>query len=394
MNISKEENVMGKMLKGFGLPKILGFLFKGKKREKQIRQATEIVKPASPTNLKAKALHPKGLLGTVKEATLRQGILFVTFDVPNFPYFRAGQYLTISFQEGQAIYSRPISILSSPKQAAQGQVYVAIKTNEQGEFSRLASTYLTVGATVSLSAPSGDFYYSPNRDQKQVIACIGGVGATPIVSMAGAILEGSEDFSLTIIYGAKSIDEAVFLPLFMEYQKRDPRIRVRFLDESKGRRFTKEVILEEADGQEFSLFVCGPQGMYQAFDGIAKELGLDRKHYRRELFGGIKDPAYFPDYPGAKQSSFHAKIFMVDQVYEVEIPANRPILASLESLGIASPHRCRGGICGACRGHILAGEVYIPNFEDGRRLSDKEKGYAHLCMAFPLSDLEIEIPAP
>ena len=384
---------MAKMLKGFGLPSILHFLGQGKKREKKIKDVADTSFVFSKTNQKAKALHPKSLIGTVEEAKLHQGILFLRFSVPHFPYFRAGQYLTISFQEGKAIYSRPISIASSPSEGEKGIVEVAIKTNDSGEFSRLAKDHIVKGASIQLSGPEGTFYHSSIRDEKHVIACAGGIGITPFLSLAKAIIAGNEDFHLTIIYGAKSIEEATFLPLLMEYARMDTRLRVRFLNESKGQRFSSEVITEEADGGPYSLFVCGPQGMYLAFDKIVQELGLDKKHYRRELFGGIKDPAYFKDYPGANQESYHATVHMVDQVYEIEIPANRPILHSLEQLGIATPHRCRGGICGACRGKIVSGKVYIPDLEDGRRIEDKKKGYAHLCMAYPLSDLILEIPA-
>ena len=49
--------------------------------------------------------------------------------------------------------------------------------------------------------------------------------------------------------------------------------------------------------EEYSVFMCGPQAMYNFLDGEIAKLGLRRKFVRRELFGMIKDPWNQPGYP-------------------------------------------------------------------------------------------------
>ena len=56
--------------------------------------------------------------------------------------------------------------------------------------------------------------------------------------------------------------------------------------------------------------------------------------------------------------------------------------------GLQLPYSCRDGVCGACRGKVLAGEV-----EHGRAVisqADREAGFALLCCASAKSDLTIE----
>ena len=66
------------------------------------------------------------------------------------------------------------------------------------------------GDKVITSDPQGQFYYEKLRDAKHVIALAGGSGITPFLSMAGAIVEGTEDFNLTILFGSRGVDSILF----------------------------------------------------------------------------------------------------------------------------------------------------------------------------------------
>ena len=386
---------MGKMLKGFGFPAIMNFLRNGRHREETIAKTKEAEIVLSPTNEKAKALHPKTQVGKVIAIKpLGDKAVLYTLEARRFAYFRAGQYVSVILHDEKAILARPISIVSSPEEALEGKLSLAIARNDKGYFAALAPKVLTLGSEVTISGPSGEFYYSPLRDESHVIACAGGIGITPILSMAKAITEGSEDFKLTILYGVKSQKEAVFAEELAKITAKCAKIKVRILYEDKGELISKKAILEEAGDAPYSLYVCGPQGMYLALDKIANELSLDPKHYRKEIFGSLKNTASYPGYPGSSSPAYKATIHMVDKTFELTVPYDEPILYALEKQGIATPNRCRGGICGYCRGKVIQGEVFIPEINDGRREEDKQKGYAHLCMTYPLSDVEIEIPAP
>ena len=73
-------------------------------------------------------------------------------------------------------------------------------------------------------------------------------------------------------------------------------------------------------------------------------------------------------------------------------PDGETILAAGHAADVALPYSCRAGACRTCRGRILKGKVdfghvhptYLP-------VEEREKGYALLCQAQPLSDLVIEV---
>ena len=75
-----------------------------------------------------------------------------------------------------------------------------------------------------------------------------------------------------------------------------------------------------------------------------------------------------------------------------QVAAGEPVLRSGLDAGFSMPYSCQTGVCRTCRGRILEGKVdygmvhptYLPD-------SDKEKGYALLCQASPLTDLVIEV---
>ena len=156
---------------------------------------------------------------------------------------------------------------------------------------------------------------------------------------------------------------------------------------------TAELIKKYAGDGEYSIFMCGPQAMYNFLDGEIAKLGLRRKFVRREMFGAIKDPWNQPGYPqDMRGKSFKLKVVQYANEYEVEASADEPLLVALERAGIAAPSRCRSGECGWCRSKLLSGKVFIPEKTDGRRAADLDFNYIHPCSSFPVSDVVIEVP--
>jgi len=74
----------------------------------------------------------------------------------------------------------------------------------------------------------------------------------------------------------------------------------------------------------------------------------------------------------------------------IEAKASEPLMISLERAGIVIPALCRSGECSLCRTKLISGRVYQPEGVKLRK-SDREFGYIHACMAYPLDNLEIMI---
>lgn len=356
------------------------------------------------TNEKAKAMHPERQMVRVKEKRPNGPdavtIVLESTDGKPLAPFRAGQYISVSVEIGRTRTTRSYSLCSSPAWAEQGIYHITVKrVEEDGFVSPFLQDQLKVGDTLEISSPQGHLYYEPLRDAPHVLALAGGSGITPFVGMAYALRDGYEDFDLTILFGSRTEAGIVYRRELEELAAACGRVHVvHVLSDEEKPGFehgfiSAELIEKYTAGQETSIFMCGPQAMYNYLDGEIGKLGLDRKHVRRELFGAIKDPWNQPGYPVEKKDqTFHARIIVPGQTYQIEVKASEPILTAVERAGIRAPSRCRSGECGWCRSRLLSGEVFVPEVTDGRRAADKDFGYIHPCSSFPLSDIVLEVP--
>ncbi|MBQ1242912.1 MAG: hypothetical protein IIX98_00920, partial [Clostridia bacterium] len=273
----------------------------------------ELVEISDNATALAKALHPKRQYLKIEKVTERGEDCRSFTLVPDtekgttsLAYFGAGKYLTV-FEtiEGMPI-TRAYSISSSPKDSLEGKYVLTIKLVEGGLMSKFIFDTWKEGRSVEVSAPAGNFEYQELRDAKKVICLAGGSGITPFVSMANAIKDGDEDFEMTLLYGSRNYDNILFREELDALQKECDKVKVVHVlsDEKKAKKgtekgfITAELIKKYApENEEYSIFICGPQQMYDFLDGELEKLGKEKKYIRHEMFGEFHNPASQPDYP-------------------------------------------------------------------------------------------------
>ena len=380
------------------------------KNLKKARAAGIAAAPNTPlpeklvTNEKAKLMHPDSQLVRIKEL-LPNGadavtLILESLDGKALAPFRAGQYISVSADIGDTRTTRSYSLCGSPAWAWDGIYHITVKRVEDDGFvSPFILDNWRAGQEISISSPQGSLYYEPIRDCKRVVALAGGSGITPFIGMARAIRDGCEDFDLTVIYGSRVAEGIVYKKELDEIAAACPKVRAVYVlsDEEKAGFehgfITAELIGKYAEPNTYTIFMCGPQAMYNFLDGETAKLCLGPKYVRRELFGAIKDPWTQPGYPTEKKGlRFTARVVIGPSEYSVPASADEPLLVAFERAGIAAPSRCRSGECGWCRSRLLAGEVFVPEKTDGRRYADKQFGYIHPCSSYPLSDVTVEVP--
>ncbi len=377
----------------------------------KVREAAIQASPATPlpktltTNEKAKLRHPAKQ--EVVVADIRQNgpdaktIVLKTEDGSPLALYRAGQYVSVSVPIGGTITTRSYSLCGSPAWAERGEYNITVKRDDAGFVSPYIQDNWKVGQKVTISGPQGHLYYERIRDAKKVVALAGGSGITPFMGMAYALRDGLEDFDLTIIFGSRKADGIVYKKELDKVEKACDKVHVVHVlsdEEVEGYEhgFITADLIKKYGGEPetYSIFMCGPQAMYNFLDSEIAKLGLRRKFVRREMFGAIKDPWNQPGYPEAiRGKTFNLKVVQCGKEYNVPASADEPLLVALERAGIAAPSRCRSGECGWCRSKLVAGNVFIPEKTDGRRRADVEFGYIHPCSSFPASDIVIDVPA-
>src|SRR5699024_7922508 len=70
-------------------------------------------------------------------------------------------------------------------------------------FSSYMCSQAKEGDRFHMTEPAGEFHYETLRDSRKIVCIAGGSGITPFMSMASAMLDGTEDYEMTLFYGAK-----------------------------------------------------------------------------------------------------------------------------------------------------------------------------------------------
>ena len=317
-------------------------------------------------------------------------------------YFRASQYVSVALNIDGAPVRKPYTIRSNPKDAlgTEGSSYtLTVKRTNPAYASAWILEHWQEGDTVDISGPLGDFYYQDLRDAKHVIAIAGGSGITPFYSMAQAIVDGVEDFDLTILYGSRKADGILLKEEIETLAARSGgRVRVVHVlsdEEKPGYEhgfITAELIRKYAPEEPYSVFMCGPKAMYVFGEAQCKRLGLPKRLYRMEMSGDYMGVVNNPDYPKDQiGKQYSLTVLIRGEKAQIPCKADESLLWALEKAGIKAPAHCRSGECGWCHSRLVKGQVYIPAEADGRRLGDVKFNWIHPCVSFPLSDIELEI---
>lgn len=395
-----------KLLKGLGTG---AFLHQVETRNKAIAAAPDTI-PSSifNANILAKRLHPAVQHCVIASVTdhgdAKSFVLTPDADkgTTELAFFRASQYVSVTLNIDGALVHKPYTIRSGPADAlgTENTSYtLTIKRTNPAYASAYILDNWKAGDKVDISGPLGDFYYQGLRDAKHVVAVAGGSGITPFYSMADAIVNGQEDFTLTILYGSRTAD-GILLKDEIEALAAKSAGRVKVVhvlsdEEREGYEYgfvTAELIKKYAGEGDYSVLMCGPKAMYTFCEGECKKLGLPKRRYRAEMSGdymGVVDNADYPKEQIGREYSL--TVLIHGEATRLKCQAGESLLWAMERAGINAPSHCRSGECGWCHSRLVSGEVYVPAEVDGRRVADKKFGWIHPCVSYPLSDITLEV---
>lgn len=202
--------------------------------------------------------------------------------------FRPGQFANISLDEGKE-FSRYLSLSNSPTEA--GYIEVTKKITES-EFSKRYMN-LKIGDAVKIKYPMGNFIYEGQFDK--VVFLSGGIGITPIRSMARYAFDKKLDTDMILVYGNHSSADIAFKGDFDYISKNMKNFRVRHVlcledknVECRIGRIDRNIIEAEIkDIFERRFFICGPPAMVTGIKGIlSDELKVPAEQVIFENFQG------------------------------------------------------------------------------------------------------------
>ncbi|MDQ1335825.1 MAG: glycine betaine catabolism [Thermodesulfobacteriota bacterium] len=309
------------------------------------------------------------------------------------PPFLAGQYIAFFLEVGGVRTRRPYSLSSPPNQT--GYYDITVRRVERGRVSNYLLDEARRGDILEGSGPSGHFYFNPVFHDRTQVCLAGGSGITPFMSMIREAVECGLDRTFYLFYGNKTLDEAIFHDELGRLSGRFQNIiYVPVIENPPGGYagatglITGDLIMKTiGDVADKTFYLCGPQGMYDFCVPELQRMGVPLRKIRREIYG---PPAHIwedPAWPREIKAEDHFRV-RVAGGKPIDARAGEPLLTALENAGLRVPSLCRSGECSMCRIKILSGKVFQPAGVPVRK-SDRQFGYVHACVSFPIEDLEI-----
>ncbi|WMY11064.1 flavin reductase family protein [Paraburkholderia phenoliruptrix] len=312
---------------------------------------------------------------------------------PHDPFhYAAGQYVTLGLDiAGEKVY-RCYTVSSAPQSQYEGRFEITVKHSPGGTVSTWLHENMAVGGTLEVSRPTGDFTL-PRQKSERLLFVAGGVGITPLISMARAVHAQGRGSDIQFLQFARTPDDILFRDELLEMERSSVGITPHFFT-SKGEgsnyrsgRLCKEVLDRAVpDWASREVFCCGPESFMAAMRLTFLEAGAFPGRFHQESFElPGQAPVHVPPSVGG------ATVRLSESGLEVKCDPGMTILDAVHALpsGPKIPNACRSGVCGTCKLRKLDGLVEM-NHNGGITDEEIEEGFMLTCCSVPLSDVIVE----
>ncbi|TGL87783.1 flavodoxin reductase [Leptospira congkakensis] len=346
------------------------------------------------------SLHPKRIRLRVEKIRVdtpsTKTLQMVSVDGKSLPPFQAGQYINLFVSLSGVLTARPYSISSSPTDLSSYEL--TIKRAEGGFVSPYLLDDVKIGQEFESTGPMGSFHHNPLFHGLDLVFLAGGSGIAPAMSMLKSFLASPEPFRFHIIYSNSYEDDVIFINelrnlaavhenfLLTEFLSRNVS------DAFKGYRgrldfSTLQRLVPDAPSKMY--YVCGPTPFNEHCADLLSNLGVKSGRILIESNGPPNKPETLEGWPNSVLPTKEVNVTVTNQK-SFKAKVGEPLLNSLERNGFFTENACRSGECSLCRVKLKSGEVFSPP-EAKIRKSDKKFGWIHSCVAFPVTDVEIQL---
>ncbi|TJY66304.1 oxidoreductase [Arthrobacter sp. CAU 1506] len=286
-----------------------------------------------------------------------------------FPLYSPGAHIDVTGPTGVL---RQYSLCSPPGDPS--SLLIAVKREPNSRGGSVALHEVKVGDHLKISEPRNLLTIAEDASEHVLVA--GGIGVTPLLSMAYELWQRGADF--TLHYFASSREKMSFREFLEERAEFRHRVRLHFGVPLKER---TRLLTKVAKGLPAGThaYTCGPGPFMEHVTSIlAPVVGEGNVHVEHFVAEGI--------------DTSRDKPFVVElDGVEYDIPEDQSILGVLEENGVEVFKSCEEGICGSCISGVLEG---VPDHRDSC-LSNADKAAGKemaLCVSRALTDkLVIEL---
>ena len=355
----------------------------------------------------------------VKENDIITSFYLAPVDGKPLPTFHPGQFLT--FRQKIAGVDEKVTRTYSVSSAASESNHYRISVKREpapvdqpelpaGLFSNYLHDQLNEGDEILARGPSGHFYLN-EETARPVVLLSGGIGLTPLVSMAHALVAQAKR-KVWFIHACENGAVHAFADEIKALAEQSTDFKHHFCyrkpvaGDVQGKAYDSEGFVSSATLQsllpigDYEFYLCGPPAFMAAeFENLIA-LGVREDRISYEFFG----PATVLR---RTDNESHESSQTVQPIAEVTAvsgdsplvtfkasnisaqwdPKFDSLLDFAESLGLSPDFSCRAGICNTCSCKMESGDV---NYSE-EPLDEPESGSALICCSAPVSDLVLDL---
>jgi ferredoxin-NADP reductase len=328
-------------------------------------------------------------------------------DGKSLPPFKPGQYLT--FQLDIPGRDKPVircySISDSPNHPDYYRVTIKKALpppDPPGAQPGVASCFfcdqVNEGDILNVKAPAGNFHLDMTKPTP-VVLISGGVGITPMLSMANAIAEAAAKREVWFFFGARNRGEHIQKEHLERLAREHPNIHMNVCysrpsandkqghDYLHSERVSVDLFKRVLPSNNFDFFICGPPGMMKSVTDDLKAWGVPDHHVFFEAFGPatVKKAAPKPAIPAGTAPTLEVTFSRSGRSC-IWNPNLNSLLDFADEQGIKIDAGCRAGNCGTCLVAIKSGSIeYVT--EHG---AVPEDGSCLTCICKPKTSLVLD----
>jgi vanillate O-demethylase ferredoxin subunit len=293
---------------------------------------------------------------TVKVKNVRQETLdvksfeLVSADAAPLQSFTAGSHIDIQVSPGLV---RQYSLCNSPFDS--GHYVIAVKKEPQSRGGSAGMhERIKQGDVLKISKPRNNFALASEARHHLLLA--GGIGVTPVLSMARQLLVAGASFELQ--YFSRSIQHTAFHELLSAPEFKGKVSFHYALEPEAVRAYLRKLLWHRPP--EGHLYLCGPRPFMDLVETTAAPTWAPEAVHLEYV---TADPASL----AGPRETFIVKLARAGG--EFTIPADKSIVEALAAQGVVVDTSCEQGVCGTCLTGVLAGQ---PDHRDVF-LTDEEK---------------------
>lgn len=288
-------------------------------------------------------------------------------DGSDLPAFEAGSHIDVKVNE-QIV--RQYSLYNDPDDRKTYKIAVLKDPNSRGGSVAVHETF-NQGDTIQVSSPRNLFPLK--TDSKRILLFAGGIGITPLMSMASVLEKQGCEFELH--YHSRSKANTAFIDELVNSSYAS-QVFFHFDDDSNDDAAAVKQALSQS-GEDIHLYTCGPNGFMDYIFDTARSLDWQNENLHKEVFNA--EPIELSD----EEKSF--ELNLIRSGLSFTIPKDKTALEVLEEAGVDVDASCEQGVCGACLTKITSG---IPDHRDQFQTESEKSLNDHFtpCCSRALTD--------